>query len=44
MVEMIRSELLPFANNLPNDFMSHIIDILNRGSISTMDSTDVMGI
>jgi len=40
----LRAELLPFANKLPRDFMISIIDILNRGSINTIDANDVLGI
>lgn len=36
--------MLPYANVLPADFIQKIIDILNRGSISTVDSSDVFGI
>uniref|UniRef100_A0A1I8B4H2 Mon2_C domain-containing protein n=2 Tax=Meloidogyne hapla TaxID=6305 RepID=A0A1I8B4H2_MELHA len=44
LVELLRAELLPFANKLPRDFMILIIDILNRGSINTIDANDVLGI
>uniref|UniRef100_A0A915MV75 Protein MON2 homolog n=1 Tax=Meloidogyne javanica TaxID=6303 RepID=A0A915MV75_MELJA len=42
LVELLRAELLPFANKLPRDFMISIIDILNRGSINTIDANDVL--
>ncbi|KAL3080285.1 hypothetical protein niasHS_012390 [Heterodera schachtii] len=41
-IELIRTELLPYAAALPREFMQRIIDILNRGSINTMDSHDVL--
>uniref|UniRef100_A0A914IBJ8 Protein MON2 homolog n=1 Tax=Globodera rostochiensis TaxID=31243 RepID=A0A914IBJ8_GLORO len=41
-IELIRTELLPYAATLPREFMQRIIDILNRGSINTMDSHDVL--
>ena len=44
LVELLRAELLPFASRLPRDFMIAVIDILNRGSINTMDANDVLGI
>lgn len=43
MIELIRMEILPYANQLPRDFMQRIIDILNRGSINTIDPNDVLG-
>ncbi|KAH7729487.1 hypothetical protein AAVH_02962 [Aphelenchoides avenae] len=42
MIELIRMEILPYANQLPRDFMQRIIDILNRGSINTIDPNDVL--
>uniref|UniRef100_A0A914C8G9 Mon2 C-terminal domain-containing protein n=1 Tax=Acrobeloides nanus TaxID=290746 RepID=A0A914C8G9_9BILA len=41
MIELIRLEILPHTNRLPAEFMQRIIDILNRGSISTLDPHDV---
>uniref|UniRef100_A0A915D8Z7 Mon2 C-terminal domain-containing protein n=1 Tax=Ditylenchus dipsaci TaxID=166011 RepID=A0A915D8Z7_9BILA len=41
-IELIRNEILPYAGRLPRDFMRRIIDILNRGSINTMDANDLM--
>lgn len=41
-IELIRTELLPFAGHLPREFMQRIIDILNRGSINTMDANDML--
>lgn len=42
-VEMIRTEILPFVAHLPNDFVARIIQILNQGSISSADPSDIMG-
>ncbi|EFO21823.2 hypothetical protein LOAG_06662 [Loa loa] len=44
LIELIRSEILPYASVLPADFIQKIIDILNRGSISTVDSSDVFAL
>ncbi|VDM91839.1 unnamed protein product, partial [Litomosoides sigmodontis] len=47
LIELIKTEkksslqMLPYASVLPADFIEKIIDILNRGSISTVDSSDV---
>ncbi|KAI6238586.1 Protein MON2-like protein [Aphelenchoides fujianensis] len=41
-IDLIRTEILPHAEALPRDFMQHVIEILNRGSINTMDPNDVM--
>ncbi|KAI1710613.1 monensin-resistant like protein 2 [Ditylenchus destructor] len=41
-IELIRNEILPCAGRLPRDFTRRIIDILNRGSINTMDANDLM--
>ncbi|VDN06425.1 unnamed protein product [Thelazia callipaeda] len=43
-IELIRTEILPYTNMLPSDFMQKIIDTLNRGSISTADSSDVLAL
>ncbi|KAI6230234.1 Protein MON2-like protein [Aphelenchoides fujianensis] len=43
-IDLIRTEILPHAEALPRDFMQHVIDILNRGSINTMDPNDVMAL
>jgi len=42
-IELVRTEILPFAQQLPHDFMQRIIETLNRGSINTSDHSDVMG-
>lgn len=42
-IELIRTQILPYYKILPWDFMQKVIDILNRGSINTMDAKDVMG-
>ncbi|CAD5219486.1 unnamed protein product [Bursaphelenchus okinawaensis] len=42
-IELVRVEVLPYASRLPREFMQRMIEILNRGSINTMDSNDVMG-
>lgn len=42
-IELIRTQILPFSKMLPWNFMQKIIDILNRGSINTMDAKDIMG-
>lgn len=42
LVELVRAEILPYVNSLPADFVQRIIELLNRGSISTMDSSDVL--
>lgn len=42
-VDHIRSEILPNAEQLPKEFMQRIIEILNRGSINSMDPNDVLG-
>ncbi|VDP12436.1 unnamed protein product [Onchocerca flexuosa] len=36
--------MLPYASALPADFIQKIIGILNRGSISTVDSSDVFAL
>uniref|UniRef100_A0A9J2PL94 Mon2 C-terminal domain-containing protein n=1 Tax=Ascaris lumbricoides TaxID=6252 RepID=A0A9J2PL94_ASCLU len=43
-IELIRNEILPYANNLPPEFIQRIIDVLNRGSISTLDPNDVLAL
>lgn len=43
LIELIRTEILPYAGILPRDFMQRIIEILNRGSINTLDINDVIG-
>lgn len=35
--------MLPYASALPGDFIQKIIGLLNRGSISTVDPSDVFG-
>uniref|UniRef100_A0A0M3KI30 Monensin-resistant homolog 2 (inferred by orthology to a C. elegans protein) n=1 Tax=Anisakis simplex TaxID=6269 RepID=A0A0M3KI30_ANISI len=42
LIELIRTEVLPYASKLPSDFNKRIIDVLNRGSISTLDANDVL--
>lgn len=42
-IELIRLEILPYASQLPREFMQRTIEILNRGSINTMDPHDVLG-
>uniref|UniRef100_A0AAF5RVX0 Protein MON2 homolog n=2 Tax=Wuchereria bancrofti TaxID=6293 RepID=A0AAF5RVX0_WUCBA len=44
LIELIRTEILPYASVFPTDFIQKIIDILNRGSISTVDSSDVFAL
>ncbi|KAK6109530.1 Guanine nucleotide exchange factor in Golgi transport N-terminal family protein [Brugia pahangi] len=44
LIELIRTEMLPYASVFPTDFIQKIIDILNRGSISTVDSSDVFAL
>ncbi|CAG9532872.1 unnamed protein product [Cercopithifilaria johnstoni] len=44
LIELITTEMLPYASVLPADFIQKIIDILNRGSISTVDSSDVFAL
>ncbi|OZC10477.1 hypothetical protein X798_02521 [Onchocerca flexuosa] len=50
LIELIRTEkkcslqMLPYASALPADFIQKIIGILNRGSISTVDSSDVFAL
>ncbi|CAD5226469.1 unnamed protein product [Bursaphelenchus xylophilus] len=41
-IELIRVEILPYASQLPREFMQRVIEILNRGSINTMDPNDVL--
>ncbi|KAI6196194.1 Protein MON2-like protein [Aphelenchoides besseyi] len=41
-IDLIRNEILPHAEKYPREFMQRVIDILNRGSINTMDPNDVM--
>ena len=43
MIDLLRTEILPFASVLPREFMEKIIEILNKGSINTMDISDVLG-
>ncbi|GMT24919.1 hypothetical protein PFISCL1PPCAC_16216 [Pristionchus fissidentatus] len=42
MIDLLRTEILPYSANLPTVFVTQIISILNRGSICQMDSTDVL--
>lgn len=42
LIELVRTEILPYMNLLPSDFARRIIELLNRGSISTMDASDVL--
>ncbi|VDO73660.1 unnamed protein product [Heligmosomoides polygyrus] len=41
-VELVRSELLLHASCLPSSMVQRLISILNRGSISQLDPTDVL--
>lgn len=43
LIELIRIEILTFANVFPTDFMQRIIDLLNKGTINTSDPKDVFG-
>lgn len=43
MIDAVKSQILTHANKLPWRFMQRVIDILNRASVITLDSTDVMG-
>ncbi|KAK0399880.1 hypothetical protein QR680_003255 [Steinernema hermaphroditum] len=38
MVELIKFEILPYLPQLPDDFVTVLIDVLNRGSVSSVDS------
>uniref|UniRef100_A0A0K0DMV9 Exocyst complex component Sec8 n=1 Tax=Angiostrongylus cantonensis TaxID=6313 RepID=A0A0K0DMV9_ANGCA len=42
-VELVRSELLLYSSCLPSSMVQRLISILNRGSISQLDPTDVLG-
>uniref|UniRef100_A0A0N5A8N7 Protein MON2 homolog n=1 Tax=Syphacia muris TaxID=451379 RepID=A0A0N5A8N7_9BILA len=42
LIELIRSEVLPYVTQFPNDFVQRIIEILNRGSVCTLDPRDVL--
>ncbi|VDM51904.1 unnamed protein product [Angiostrongylus costaricensis] len=41
-VELVRSELLLYSSCLPSSMVQRLISILNRGSISQLDPTDVL--
>ncbi|EGT40075.1 hypothetical protein CAEBREN_31871 [Caenorhabditis brenneri] len=41
-VEIIRSEMLAYASRLPQEDVQRLISLLHRGSISQIDSTDVL--
>ncbi|CAJ0930938.1 unnamed protein product, partial [Mesorhabditis belari] len=41
-IDLIRIEILPFYQTLPVDFVQRIIEILNKGSICSLDPTDVL--
>uniref|UniRef100_A0A1I7XFC8 Protein MON2 homolog n=1 Tax=Heterorhabditis bacteriophora TaxID=37862 RepID=A0A1I7XFC8_HETBA len=41
-VELVRSELLSHSPRLPSDTVQRLIALLNRGSISQLDPTDVL--
>ncbi|KAK6746832.1 hypothetical protein RB195_000219 [Necator americanus] len=41
-VELVRSELLSHSSTLPPSMVQRLISILNRGSISQLDPTDVL--
>lgn len=36
-------QVLPNVSQFPKEFVQNIIDLLNRGSISTLDPRDVLG-
>ncbi|GMS96069.1 hypothetical protein PENTCL1PPCAC_18244 [Pristionchus entomophagus] len=42
MIDLLRTEILPYSATLPTVFMTQVISILNKGSICHMDSTDVL--
>lgn len=42
-IEIIRSEMLAYASRLPQEDVQRLIALLHRGSISQIDSTDVLG-
>ncbi|GMR48422.1 hypothetical protein PMAYCL1PPCAC_18617 [Pristionchus mayeri] len=42
MIDLLRTEILPYSSSLPTVFITQIISILNKGSICHMDSTDVL--
>lgn len=41
-IEIIRSEMLAYASRLPQEDVQRLIALLHRGSISQIDSTDVL--
>ncbi|KAJ1371409.1 hypothetical protein KIN20_033360 [Parelaphostrongylus tenuis] len=41
-VELVRSELLSYSSCLPSSMVQRLISMLNRGSISSLDPTDVL--
>uniref|UniRef100_A0A8R1YAA6 Protein MON2 homolog n=1 Tax=Pristionchus pacificus TaxID=54126 RepID=A0A8R1YAA6_PRIPA len=42
MIDLLRTEILPYSASLPTVFITQVISILNKGSICHMDSTDVL--
>ncbi|VDM43957.1 unnamed protein product [Toxocara canis] len=44
LIELVRTEVLPYASSLPPEFIQRIIEVLNRGSISTLDPNDVLAL
>lgn len=42
-IELIRDDILPYANVLPEPFISKILNILNRGSIYSCTTDNFMG-
>ncbi|TMS38446.1 hypothetical protein L596_005171 [Steinernema carpocapsae] len=43
-IELIKVEILPYLHMLPTDFVNKLIEILNKGSVSTLESVDSSGI
>ncbi|CAD6199711.1 unnamed protein product [Caenorhabditis auriculariae] len=41
-IEVIRTEILPYASRLPPEDVQRLIALLHRGSISQLDPTDVL--
>jgi hypothetical protein len=42
-IELIRDDILPYANVLPETFISKILNILNRGSIYSCTTDNFIG-
>ena len=42
-MQLIRDDILPFANSVPQEFIVKLMNILNRGSIHSATATSFIG-